>query len=564
MPSREHARHPLLLLSTGTIAGWMALWLMWKLWIGGMVLAAASGEGGFQWLVSLIDERRVANPAWDDPEHVVWVASTIMTRIGMVWGGAVATAILVIRRRSVARRLGGFLTETDAALNLAILRIATFGTLLMLPAGGEEFIIHVGLPDALLFPPSGLGPLLASNLPEPGAARVMLYAWIMVTTMAAAGFLTRPATIASAVLTLVILGVPQLHGKVNHSHHLVWFAILLATSRCGDVLSVDAWLGRRRQAPASDIRYGLPLHFAWLLLGMVYFFPGIWKLWTGGADWIFSDHLRHQIWHQWTTHATWKPMINPTDHPWLLRAGGLGVVAFELSFIFMMFDRRTRILAFVLGLGFHLANMATLNIAFISLMGVYVVLIDWQRLLAATGIRSIRLGIGRTDGPHPRGSLIPNIVAGTVLLAGNAWYGFRGDNYGWPFACYPKFAYPIREPVRSVIELDIVDPDGRVVTESFATGRGPLRTARWIGVVSRVLKLPDGPQRDAALGELARLAVGDRPSGTELRFHRARYSTRPQDRDEPPINRVLLATSVTAPTTSATDQGQIEPASSTQ
>ena len=195
---------------------------------------------------------------------------------------------------------------------------------------------------------------------------------------------------------------------------------------------------------------------------------------------------------------------------------------------------------------------------------VYVVLIDWQRLLAAAGIRSIRLGIGRTDGPHPRGSLIPNIVAGTVLLAGNAWYGIRGDNYGWPFACYPKFAYPIREPVRSVIELDIVDPDGRVVTESFATGRGPLRTARWIGVVSRVLKLPDGPQRDAALEELARLAVGDRPAGTELRFHRARYSTRPQDRDEPPITRVLLATSVTAPTTSATDQGQIEPASSTQ
>ena len=242
------------------------------------------------------------------------------------------------------------------------------------------------------------------------------------------------------------------------------------------------------------------------------------------------------------------------------------MVVFEMSFIFLMFHRRTRAIAFVLGLAFHLTNQATLNIGFVSLQGIYVILLDWPRLLSAAGIRSNRLGIGRTDGPHPRGSLIPTMLVGFVLLAGNAWYGIRGENYGWPFACYPKFGYPIREPIRTVIEVDVVTPDGEVARESFATGRGPLRTARWIGVVSRVLKLPDGAQRDEALAELARLAIGERSAGTELHFMRAKYSTRPEDRGSPPISRTLMATA----TLDAGDdpdqpgQGQIDPAISTQ
>ena len=77
--------------------------------------------------------------------------------------------------------------------------------------------------------------------------------------------------------------------------------------------------------------------------------------------------------------------------------------------------------------------------------------------------------------------------------------------------------------------------------ESFATGKGPVRTARWIGMVSRVLKLPPGDRRDAGLQALAELAGGDRPPGTTLHFFRATYSTRPSDRGASAIRREPLA-----------------------
>ena len=541
MTPRIRHRRTLLRCSLVTLAGWAVLWLAWYGWLEGIVDSAASDGVGAAALVDLIEARRAVDPAWEEPGHALWVGRTVMTRLGLLWMFLVVGVLAFIHRGPLVRRAKAYLTEPDAPLNLAILRITTFGALLLIPAGREEFLIHASLPEAILFPPSGIGPLLTFLIPDPFTARLILGAWITTTAMAMLGLLTRPATIASTLLTLLVLGIPQLHGKVNHAHHLVWFALLLATSPCGDVLSIDRWIRRRRPAPRSDLRYGLPLRITWLLLGMVYFFPGVWKLWTGGLDWIFSEHLRNQIWHQWTTHANWEPVLDPTGHPWLLRMGGLGVVVFEMSFVLLMFRRSTRIVALVIGLLFHLANLLTLNIGFVSLMAIYPCLIDSPRLLSRLGLRSTTVGIPRGTGPPPRTSLIPIVVTGAVLLVGNGWYGIRGDNYGWPFACYPKFGYPIREPVRTVLEFEFIDPDGGVERESFATGRGPLRTARWIGTVKRVLKMPPGPGRDEALIVLAELAAGSRPLGGVARFIRSDYSTRPDDRGEPPLRSRTIA-----------------------
>lgn len=546
-------RHLVLPFTLAVLGGWLVLCLAWYGWLEGVVDSAASGRGGVDALVDLIEQRRSVDPAWEAPEHALWVGRTVMTRLGLLWLLLVAGVTGFNHRQSLIRGVKAYFTEPDAPLNLAILRITTFGALLLIPAGREEFLIHAALPETLLFPPSGIGPLLTSLIPEPFTARLILIVWIAATAMAMLGLLTRPATIVSSLLTLIVLGIPQLHGKVNHAHHLVWFAILLASAPCGDVLSLDGWIRRGRTAPRPDPRYGLPLRIAWLLLGMVYLFPGVWKLWTGGLDWIFSDHLRNQIWHQWTTHANWTPVLDPTGHPWLLRLGGLGVITFELSFILLMLSRPTRFLALILGLLFHLANLLTLNIGFISLMAIYPCLVDWPRLLSRLGVRSMRVGIPRGVGPPTRGSLVPVTIAGAVLLVGNGWYGIRGDNYGWPFACYPKFGYPIREPIRTVVEFEFVASDGGVERESFATGRGPLRTARWIGTVKRVLKMPPGPRRDEALLTLAEIATGTQPRTGVARFFSSEYSTRPEDRGAPPlrtrtISEVMLRTGAASDT----------------
>ncbi len=535
---RSILRRPLLLIA----GGWAVLWLAWILVLGPAVTATAAASDGDGWLARQIAARQASDPAWLDPGHVAWVGRTLLTRVGLLWAGACLAGWIWKRRQRLTTNLIARLGEADDARNLAVLRIATFTTLLVVPAGREEFLVHLGLPDALRFPPGGLGSLVAAVTPSPEFGRTVLFGWIAVVAMAAAGFLTRFSTVAAALLSILVLGVPQIHGKVNHAHHLVWFAMLLAASPCADAWSFDAWIRRghgRRGVPARDRRYGIPLRFAWLLLGMVYLFPGFWKLWTGGIDWITSDHLRNQIWLQWTTHGDWRPAVDPTGWPWLLRVGALGTILFELSFVFLVFDRRTRPLALAMGLLFHNATWFTIHIGFVSLQICYLCLVDWAAI-----VDHLRLRPAPRTSPPGRRSPTAAIVTGLTLVLLNGIYGLRGQHLAWPFACYPKFAYPVRVPERTVVEVVAILPDGTERSESFATGRGDLRTARWIGTITTVLREPDPRRRDAALAALADLAF-DVPPGTTLRFESVRRSVRPEDAEAPALNRTTLCTLVT-------------------
>src|SRR6202022_4806069 len=80
------------------------------------------------------------------------------------------------------------------------------------------------------------------------------------------GLFTRTSIIVSLLLSLYVLGLPQLFGKMNHYHHLIWFMAILAVSPCADVLSVDAIFKSWKRAdqgstepPAPARAYSLPL-----------------------------------------------------------------------------------------------------------------------------------------------------------------------------------------------------------------------------------------------------------------------------------------------------------------
>jgi hypothetical protein len=192
-----------------------------------------------------------------------------------------------------------------------------------------------------------------------------------------------------ALLGAYVLAVPQLFGKVNHYNHLVWFAGLLAACDSGAALSFDAVRRRCRRAggaPPPSAAFGFPLAVARVVIGLLYFFPGWWKLWLSGTDWLRGDGMRSTMLNlQFIGIAAPPPWL--LESKALLAVGGAGTVLFELSFLFLVLVPRLRPLAVIAGLAFHASTGVVLNIWFMALVLCYTVFVDWGVLLGRLGGR---------------------------------------------------------------------------------------------------------------------------------------------------------------------------------
>ncbi len=181
---------------------------------------------------------------------------------------------------------------------------------------------------ALRVAPEGLGWFVAHVPISPGVAAAAQAACVFSGLAAIAGIRARPALVVLTVSAFYLFALSQLAGTVWHDMHLLWMSALLAASPCDEALAFDA---KDRPLPSPAARFGLPLVFARLLLGCVYFFPGLHKLATSGLAWALSDNLRNQLWWKWAEHGI-VPALRVDHAPLLLHASGLFVLAFELSF----------------------------------------------------------------------------------------------------------------------------------------------------------------------------------------------------------------------------------------
>jgi hypothetical protein len=292
------------------------------------------------------------------------------------------------------------------------------------------------LPEVLLRPPDILGEVLVW-LPRSSAV-VTPAIWILVAACACAvvGWKTKPATIVAFTLSLYVLGISTMWGKVDHYHHLVLIALLLATSPSGDALSIDA-LGKPRR-PRSVV-YGFPIRMTWLVIGLCYFFPGLAKL--NGADiWLTAENMRGMIdMSQW---GTGRELLL-SDR--LLLPAAAGTIIFEMGFVFAVFNRRLRPFALAGGLLFHISVYILMGINFWALWICYVAFFDW----------------GRDDGTTDERAPSPvNISAGAIIAAGMLITGFTFTQNAWPVACYPTFMYDARS--KAVVTTEVVAvTDGR-------------------------------------------------------------------------------------------------------
>jgi len=369
----------------------------------------------------------------------------------------------------------------EPALTLAALRIVVAALVPMAP-GFRESARAAARDPALWIAPEGLG-WFVRHVPINGTLAIA--AQVIVAFAAACAVAGVRARLCFGVLSVVgfyLYAIAQLAGHVWHDMHLLWFCALLAASPCADVLAADA----RRPLRSEAKVYAVALTAFRLLLGAIYFFPGLRKLTTSGLAWALSDNLRNQLYWKWAEHGS-VPSLRIDHAPWLLRAGGLGVLAFELSFVVLVSFRRTRAVAAAAGVAFHLLSQFVFRIPFASLWLCYVALFDLRPLLAWLPVewrRRIDSGAAAAPvAPAPRDARAwPAAVVGGLLLVAAVVQGTRGQMRSYPFACYPTFEWIAGSDMPDLLieRVDATAGRGEVI---HARSPGGYRTQRQWGEI---------------------------------------------------------------------------------
>lgn len=424
--------------------------------------------------------------------------------------------------------------------SLAALRIVVPALIL---AGPElrEGVRVAGFDPSLWVAPEGLGWFVRSVPISHEAAVGVEVVAAFAALLAIVGIAARPAL---AVLTLsagYLFALANLTGWVWHDVHLLWLSALLAVSPCDHALAYDAPSPER---PPSTL-YAWPLLFVRLLLGAVYFFPGVHKLARSGFAWALSDNLRNQLYWKWFENGV-LPTLRLDAYPHLLEMGALFVLLFELAAPVLFLVRRTRFWGAVLGVAFHLLAQAILLIPFLSLWACYVALVDVRPLLARLGRRAQ----GGSPDESERPSSWPVEVVGAVLVCGVVVQGIRGQMQAFPFACYPTFEWRADTEIPD-LRLVAEWPDGHTLDVPHARDSGGYRSQREWGTIWSLARLggvvASGPDTEARLRTYYRAVTADEPlRGLTLGADRVRVlivyrSVIPEDRDRPPLRETLLA-----------------------
>jgi hypothetical protein len=435
-------------------------------------------------------------------------------------------------------------------LPLALLRIGVALIILISPEPGMALRIASGPRELWLAPPS-LGwfvPIFAWCAPHLVLARRLLQASALLSLL---GLWTRASLSVLALTFFVLFGGAQLSGAVVHDMHLGWLLLVLILGPAGQALSLDAWAQGERLWPLpgsplpASIEAGLATRFARLLLGFVYFFPGLHKLLDGGLGWASSHNLENQLWLKWFQAGGALPWPRVDRLPWLLSAGGVLVLCFELGFIACLTSRRGRALGAAMGLAFHALTQHFMFIRFPSLWACYGVLWSGPRAAAARGAEPLA--------PASRRRAFALSAVGGALSLAVIVQGVRGETQSWPLACYPSFSAPAPDRIADLaveLQLDGAAPTGTGVRvlrvgplpPSPGARRSPADWSR-VWTLAGLYGAPASPLRLQAFGsELARRAEPSVPleSVRRVRFYVESYAIAPENYGQPPLSRRLL------------------------
>ncbi|OWY22868.1 hypothetical protein C7N43_05185 [Sphingobacteriales bacterium UPWRP_1] len=257
----------------------------------------------------------------------------------------------------------------------------------------------------------------------------------LVSVMGLLGLFTRFSTISFAICNFYIYSIMSLYGKPVNNQHMFWFPAILALSDCGRVFSADYLLRQywhKNTTPVTrGAQYYYPILCIWLLLGVFYFFPGFWKIWTSGFDWIFKGYLKGYLYLKWHELNNWQPLFRIDQYPVMLVLAAAATIVFEIGFIFGVLHRKWRLVLIPAGMLFHGGVYLMMQISFFQLFQGYVVLLNFDRLASKSAG-------SRNAPPYNHKAFNWQLAVFGFILTGNALMGVLKTN-SFPFACYPAF-----------------------------------------------------------------------------------------------------------------------------
>ncbi len=187
--------------------------------------------------------------------------------------------------------------------------------------------------------------------PLPGAwMKALFYVIALSAACISAGLYYRVAAIVFfAGFTYV--GMIDLTNYINHYYFISTAALLLALMPLGRVYSIDAWLAKRRGAPAATPT--LPAWCTHLLrfqVGAVYFFAGLAK---AHSDWL----VHAQPLNIWLSARAHLPVVGPLlAERWVAHAMSWAGFLFDISIVLFLSMKRTRLFAYAAVLVFHVVT----------------------------------------------------------------------------------------------------------------------------------------------------------------------------------------------------------------
>lgn len=221
------------------------------------------------------------------------------------------------------------------------------------------------------------------ELLTPGAMSGLKWVLVFFLLMAGAGAFTSISTKLAFAFVLFYQGLLRSFGHFNHDEMIgVYFLFVLAFSPCGDSFAMDNW--RRPDERREGMRYGYPVLLMMLLMAWVYFSSALLKLRVSGLKYFHPDNLPalaiyHSLDNLHDTNfkfAFWLPQVRE-----YLPAVMALVLAWELLFPLAIFWRRARWWFLGFGVLFHLSTLLLMNIFFPHQLALYLVFVDWPRLI---------------------------------------------------------------------------------------------------------------------------------------------------------------------------------------